>query len=57
MLTPSNHFVGGQDAFAGSIHTGTGPLSSLSRSKYALSYVNANLKIMIEVWVFVIDRG
>ena len=49
MLSPSSHFVGSQDSFSGSVHTGAGTLGAMNRSKYALTYVNANLKILIEV--------
>ena len=49
MLTPSSHFVGNQDPFSGSIHTAAGPLGAINRSKYAMSFVNANIKVLIEV--------
>ena len=49
MLTPGSHFVGNQDPFSGSIHTAAGPLGAINRSKYAMSFVNANLKVLIEV--------
>ena len=49
MLVPSNHFIGGQDALSGTVHSGAGVVSAINRSKYALSYVNANLKVLLEV--------
>lgn len=49
MLVPSNHFIGGQDALSGTVHSGTGVISAVNRSKYALSYINANLKVLLEV--------
>ena len=49
MLVPSNHFIGGQDALSGTVHSGAGVVSAINRSKYALSYINANLKVLLEV--------
>ena len=49
MLLPSIHFAGSKDVFSGPIHTGAAELSVLSRSKTALAFANANIRIMIEV--------
>ena len=51
MLTPSVHFVGAKDVFAGPIHTGGALLGCVNRAKTALGVANANLKVMIEVRV------
>ena len=52
MLTPSSHFIGAKDVFSGSIYSGASELGVLSRSKTALAYVNANVRILIEVRYF-----
>ena len=49
MLDPNVHFVGAKDPFASPCHTGSSVLSALNRSACALGYVNANVKILIEV--------
>ena len=49
MLSPTVHFPGSKDVFNGPIHTGAAELGVLSRSKTALAYINANIRVMIEV--------
>ena len=49
MLTPATHFIGAKDAFSGPCHTGGSVLSAFGRVKMGISYMNCNIRVMIEV--------